>query len=310
MVELLTHSRIAMRQTCPTKERLWYVERLRPREVSWALSIGTAWHTGLEVWQRGEADEDGAVAAGLATLDWIRPENDEEAYKLQLERIRTEVMIRFAIRHFKPRRLVAVEKQFEIPILNPATGRKSRKFRLSGKIDALCEDEDGNLWILENKTTASIEQFKQSYGMSQQLTLYVYAASRVFGRPIAGSVVRALQKSRMEPKHRNGEQVETWEDFRDRLLTEYEANPDKYLSEDEVVRTEEQIRQFENELWLETQERLWQAKTGITRHNTANCHQYGGCPFLPICLNVEGARESMFYLSTQQHDELSLNETA
>jgi len=250
------------------------------------------------------------VAAGLATLDWIRPENDEEAYKLQLERIRTEVMIRFAIRHFRPRNLVAVEREFQLTIVNPATGRKSRKYLLGGKIDGVCEDEQGKLWILENKTTAFIEQFKQSYGMSQQLTLYTYAASRVFDKPIAGVIVRSVQKSRMEPKRRNGEVVETWEDFRDRLLAEYESNPDKYLSEDEVLRAPEQIKQFEAELWMETQERLWQAKSGIIRHNTANCHQYGGCPFLPLCLNVEGARESMFYVSTQQHDELSLNETA
>ncbi|AEJ44404.1 PD-(D/E)XK nuclease family protein [Alicyclobacillus acidocaldarius] len=305
MVELLTHSRIAMRQQCPQKEHYHYVERLRPREVSWALSIGSAWHRGLELWQRGEVDEDGAVRTGLETLDWIRPESEEERYKLQLERIRTECMIRFAVRHFKPRRLVAVEREFEIPILNPATGHKSRKYALGGKIDGICEDEHGNLWILENKTTASIEQFKQSYGMSQQLTLYVYAASRVFDRPIAGAIVRAVQKSRMEPKRRNGEVVETWEDFRDRLLAEYESNPDKYLSEDEVIRAPEQIKQFESELWMECLERNWQARSGVIRHNTSNCHQYGGCPFLPLCLGVEGARESMFFVSSTTHDELT-----
>ncbi|ACV57534.1 PD-(D/E)XK nuclease family protein [Alicyclobacillus acidocaldarius] len=309
-MEVLTHSRIAMRQVCPQKEHYHYVERLRPREVAWALSVGSAWHKGLEVWQRGEADEDGAVAAGLATLDWIRPENDEEAYKLQLERIRTEVMIRFAIRHFRPRNLVAVEREFQLPIVNPATGRKSRKYLLGGKIDGVCEDEQGKLWILENKTTASIEQFKQSYGMSQQLTLYVYAAARIFDRPIAGAVVRSVQKSRMEPKHRNGEMVETWEDFRDRLMAEYEENPAKYLSEDEVLRSSEQVKQLEAELWMECLERNWQARSGVIRHNTSNCHQYGGCPFLPLCLGVEGARESMFFVSSTTHDELSLNETA
>lgn len=304
MVELLTHSRIAMRQVCPQKEYYHYVERLRPREVAWSLSVGTAWHAGLEAWQKG-SNEDEAVAAGLATLDWIRPENDEEVYKLQLERARVEVLIRVAIRHFQPRNLIAVEHQFELPICNPKTGRKSRKYALAGKIDGIAEDEDGRLWILENKTTASIEQFRQSYGMSQQLTLYVYAASRIFDRPIAGAVVRAVQKSRAEPKRCNGEVVETWEDFRDRLLAEYESNPSKYLAEDEVVRVEEQIKQFEAELWMETQERLWQAKSGIIRHNTANCYQYGGCPFLPLCLGVEGARESMFFVSSTTHDELT-----
>ena len=94
MVEVLTHSRIQMRQQCPTKEFLHYTERLRPREVVWALSIGSAWHKALELWQKGEADEDQAVAAGLATLDWIRPQDEDEQYKLDLERARVEVLIR------------------------------------------------------------------------------------------------------------------------------------------------------------------------------------------------------------------------
>ncbi|WP_328702110.1 PD-(D/E)XK nuclease family protein [Alicyclobacillus fructus] len=307
-MEILTHSRIAMRQVCPQKEHFHYVERLRPREVAWSLSIGTAWHRGLEEWQRG-ASEDEAVAAGLATLDWIRPESEEEQYKLQLERIRVECMIRFAVRHFQPRNLIAVEQQFELPIVNPKTGHKSRKFKLGGKIDAIAEDENGVLWILENKTVGiGLEAFRETFGLNNQYTLYYHAVSQLYDKPIGGVIVRSIAKTRTEPKRKGGEIVESWNAYKQRLWEMYEAEPDKYLAEDIVIRTPEQIKQFQEELWFETQERLWQAKSGFIRHNLASCNLYGGCPFKPLCLGVADARESMFYVSSTTHDEL--NETA
>ncbi|MCL6549131.1 MAG: PD-(D/E)XK nuclease family protein, partial [Alicyclobacillus sp.] len=187
-----------------------------------------------------------------------------------------------------------------------ATGRKSRKFALGGKVDAIAEDEDGRLLIIENKSVGtSLEQFRETYGLNNQLTLYAYAVSRMLGRPVAGIIVRAVAKSRMEPRKKGGEIVESWDEYKARLLAAYEAEPDKYLAEDTVERTPEQLAQFEAELWLETQERLWQSKSGVIRHNTAHCNLYGGCPFKPLCLGVEGARESMFRVSQTAHDELS-----
>jgi len=310
-VEVLTHSRIAMRQVCPQKEHYHYVERLRPREVAWALSVGSAWHKGLEVWQRGEVDEDGAVAAGLATLDWIRPQNEEEQYKLELERARVEVLIRVAIRHFQPRNLIAVERQFELPICNPKTGRKSRKFILGGKIDAIAEDENGVLWIIENKTVGTgLEAFRETFGLNNQYSLYYHAVSQLYDKPVGGVIVRSIAKTRTEPKRKGGEIVESWNAYKQRLWEMYETELDRYLAEDIVIRTPEQIKQFQEELWLETQERLWQSKSGIVRHNLASCNLYGGCPFKPLCLRVTEARETLYYTASQSHDELTLNETA
>ena len=67
--------------------------------------------------------------------------------------------------------MIAVEQEFELPIVNPRTGRKSRKFALGGKIDAIAEDEDGRLWILENKTVGiGLESFRETFGLNNQYT--------------------------------------------------------------------------------------------------------------------------------------------
>ncbi|MHB1628183.1 MAG: PD-(D/E)XK nuclease family protein [Bacilli bacterium] len=308
-MEKLTNSRIMARQMCPTKEFLQYSERLRPIGVQWALSIGTAWHVGLEAWGKG-AGEDAAVQAGLETLDWIESTDVETMYKLELERARTEVLIRQAVRRFLPRTMVAVELEFEIPILNPATGKKSRSFTLAGKADGVCEI-DGELWLLENKSTGlSLEQYRGGYGLSNQLSLYLYAVSRALGKPLAGAVMRTIVKTRVEPRRKGGEIIEDWDSYRERLMENYDTEPERFLAEDRVYRSPEELQRFESELWTETLERNWQKRSGTIRRNTGHCSEFGGCPYKAICLGVEGARDSLFRVSTTTHDELSSPETA
>ncbi len=302
-VEKLTNSRIMARQMCPTKEFLQYSERLRPIGVQWALSIGTAWHAGLEAWGQG-ADEDAAVQVGLATLEWIESTDPETMFKLELERARVEVMVRQAIRRFLPRNMTAVEMEFEVPILNPRTGKKSRSFALGGKADGVAEI-NGKLWLIENKTTGyTLDQFREGYGLNNQISLYLHAVSRYIGKPLAGAILRVVAKTRTEPKKSKGEVVESWDDYKARLMDLYDMESERFLTEDTVYRTPDQLAQFENELWTETQERLWQQKSGVIRHNTSSCGDYGGCPFKSICLGVGGAKESLFRVSETTHDEL------
>ncbi len=303
-MDKLTNSRITTRQRCPQKEYYQYVERLRPLGIQWPLVIGTAWHQGLEVFGGG-GDEEEAVREGLTAFDFIQPQDDEETeFKLQMEKARTEVMIRQATRRFTAYPFTAVEQEFTVPIINPASGRKSRRFVLGGKMDGIVEI-NGKHWLVENKTTGlSLDLYRNSYGLSNQLTLYLTAASKVFGHPLEGAIMRTIVKTQTKPKMKAGVVIEGWLEYKDRLMMMYEEEPERYIAEDFVYRTPEQMKKFEQELWMETQERLWQDKTGTVRHNTSSCGDFGGCPFKPLCLAVEGARESMYRVSETTHDEL------
>ncbi|PWI56054.1 PD-(D/E)XK nuclease family protein [Sulfoacidibacillus thermotolerans] len=302
-MEKLTNSRISARQRCPQKEHYQYVERLRPVDVQWPLVIGSAWHRGLEM-VGGGGDEEEAVRGGLETFGFIQPQDEEAAFRLQLEKVRTEVMIRQAVRRFTAYPFTAVEQEFTVPIINPASGRKSRKFVLGGKMDGIVE-ANGKYWLIENKTTGmSLDVYRTSYGLSNQLTLYLYAASKAFGHPLEGAIMRTIVKTQTKPKMRAGVVIEDWDEYKDRLMGMYDEEPERFIAEDFVYRTSEQIERFEKELWAETQERLWQDKTGMIRHNTSACNDYGGCPFKPLCLGIEGARDSLFRVSETVHDEL------
>ena len=297
-MEKLTHSRISTRQKCPQKEVYTYVERLRSLEPKWPLIVGAAFHLGMETLNRG-GDLEAAIEASREPFAWESGDEEVMAAK-ETYAVQVNVLIRQAATRFTPVNTEMVEKEFDLPILNPDTGHKSRSFRLGGKIDAMMEDDEG-LWIVEYKTTgATLEQYRQTYGLSHQITLYQHAAAaQLLGRPIAGTLMRTIVKSRI--KRKDGESAGS---YFGRLMAAYEAEPDKYIAEDRVCRNADDIERFQRELWMETKERLWQEKSGTVRRNTTACNEWGGCEFRSICLNVPGW-EGMYRVSDRQHEELS-----
>lgn len=90
-----------------------------------------------------------------------------------------------------------VEVDFEIPIPfeeNPHLERLARQHDADcilyrGTMDKMSEDEDGNLWVDEYKTAKRYEQFH--FQTDPQVTTYVWAASHIYDRPVAG--VRYIQ---------------------------------------------------------------------------------------------------------------------
>ena len=49
---------------------------------------------------------------------------------------------------------IEVEGEFAFPLVNPETGEESETFVESGKRDGVMEDKDGNIWLLEHKTSS------------------------------------------------------------------------------------------------------------------------------------------------------------
>jgi len=303
-VEKLTNSRIQTRQRCPQREAYQYEQRLRPRGYRWPLITGTAFHAAMEAWGNGGSVDDALTAAqesfGFIDRDALNP---DEQYKFDLEKVRTNVYVRAALRTWQRYPAEAVEHEFAVPIKNPQTGRVSRSFELGGKADLVVEIE-GMLWLVEYKTTGlSLDQYRETFGLALQPTIYVYALSREFARPFGGVLMRTIAKTRVEPKKKGGEVVESLSDYERRLDDAYGLEPERYISEDWVIRTPERLAELERDLWLETKERLWAKKLGVIRRNAAACTDFGGCPFKSICLDVPGW-ESQYYVSPTTHDEL------
>lgn len=65
-----------------------------------------------------------------------------------------------------------------------------------GTIDRVGIDEDGNLWVVEYKTAKRAESYH--FQTDPQITTYVWAASHIYDRPVAG--VQYFQYIKIEPE--------------------------------------------------------------------------------------------------------------
>ena len=124
---LLSNSAMSAYRACPRKYLYSYVQRRRPIVTPHALTFGTLIHAGLEVWW-SSVDLSATLAAVQGAPD-------------PFDVVRAEELLRgyHARWSEEPIRVLAVEKPFVAPLINPETGAASRTFELAGKCDAIAE---------------------------------------------------------------------------------------------------------------------------------------------------------------------------
>jgi hypothetical protein len=128
---VLTQSCMRTFQACPRRYQHRYVHRARPVARPETLRMGSSVHRGVEALRNGAS-----LADACAKLD------QEDPYDYQRERA---MLVGYAARWGDATRgIVAVEKQFEIDLINPTTGAASRTFRLAGKFDAIFDGDESD----------------------------------------------------------------------------------------------------------------------------------------------------------------------
>lgn len=287
--EILTHSRIKARKNCPMHEHIRYDLQLVPKNKREALNIGSAVHLGLET-----SDIDQAVAY----FDGAMPSTQEEADKLEINRSMVRAMLQGYFAKFGQWPDDSMKEQkFDIPIVNPETGAQSRTFRLNGKIDAIVQLE-GQYWIVEYKTAGQInEGYFERLELDDQISTYIYAAQKMFGIDVAGVIYRVIKKPSIRPTKK-----ESIAQYCQRLEQDYQERPDFYFYEGQFYRSQEDLEQFEKELWAFTKEYLYQRSKNIHYKNASRCLDWGKCEYMPICTGQ--ADWELFYEKKEIHEEL------
>lgn len=286
MAELWTNSRLRMRQTCPMKEKIKYLDQLAPIGFNQALSLGSAIHKGLETRSIEEA---------LKVLETYQPNNQDEADKLEVAMCTAEAALSGYFEHYKPFENAETEVGFKLRLLKPG-GATTRLHWLAGKIDAIDRRPDGD-WIVEYKTASRLDAgyFDRLY-VDSQITTYMYAAKRMGYNP-RGVIYRIIRKPQLRRK-----QGESVGQFTARLTEDYKARPEFYFMERELYRSTADLNQFEAELWYQASLAHQQHKKGVNIRHTGSCAVYGACEYLPICTNQAGW-EAMFE-TRKAHEEL------
>jgi hypothetical protein len=260
---------------------------LTPRLRKSSFSLGSAVHKGIET---------RSIEKALKAFDDVFPNSQEESDSIETMKIICTAMLEGYFALYPAFEDAQAEIQFLLPIINP-NGRTSNSFKLAGKADGLARI-DGQNWLIEYKTASVIDKnYVDKLNLDTQITTYIYALQRFLNIKIEGVIYRILRKPTIKQK-----QSENIFQYQDRLIKDYKDRPDWYFHEEKLYRSQDDLTEFENELWMLTQDVLHCQRNKAWFKNTGRCADYGLCSYSSLCLKQPDAM--LMFEKKEQHEEL------
>lgn len=302
----ITYSMLSQYLTCRRKA-MWRYERqlVRVGRDEGKLYLGRLVHECLELLITGQPLE--------AIRDRIEDACEGHQHDPELHRmwhLARAMMRGYYRRYGRDRESYAVldtEIVFEVPIINPASGRPSRVHKLQGRIDGRVVLRDTNeMMLLEHKTASQVDgSYLDRLWTDHQSLLYVLAM-RMLGYPVAGVVYNvickaklkqrqgetedeyAIRKAALAAKSKSGKSNakrrmgETDEEYQDRL-GEWYSRPEAFHRE--VLYFEERrFAELQEELWILQQEISRSRGSDVWPRNPGACYRWGSpCAYYPLC---------------------------
>jgi len=262
-LKVLTSSSTNCFRRCPRLYKYRYVDMYRATAVSDALYDGQLIHAGLEAWWNAKRE-------GLR-----QPQADHAAFvALESGDPMRVAKIKAMLAGYSDRwwdvvvDVCEVEVEYTCPLVNPTTGKASRTWAHSGKIDAIAFVE-GEHWVIEHKSTSMDIGAGSTYWMQlrldNQVSNYLRGAQSL-GYDCMGVIYDVLKKPALRPrlatpeaKRRYKASGELYANQRehDEAPHEYEARcieaiasaPELYYQRGEVVRIGSESDDTAFDLW-------------------------------------------------------------
>lgn len=312
---------------CPTLYKYKYVDLYRTLPSS-AMFTGTLMHKGLEgffsflsVEESIDMMEEYAEAQDPG---WIKSEPES------WEKLKAYIGGYFL--HWSPDDLedmiIFIEQEFSFQYgdVDP-----SLRLEFKGKWDVLIYDpKTMTALIYEHKTTSlKLESETDSYfaklPMDVQCTIYREAANKFLtacGHKLVEMprlMYDVIKTSKSCPKakkscsrrkgetdealaERKAEQVETLQEFSDRIRMEYVIGEKKYFRHEVPFTTSNHMRRL---IELTDYAKLLSRPGFLEIRNSTSCGNYGGCAFIDVCLGRERLDDSMKFIKLEEkHPEL------
>jgi hypothetical protein len=326
--KLLTHSRLSTFRECGRKHDLKYRQGFRPVREEEALRLGSLIHVGLEAWWKAQQTGDDRLEAALAA---VRAERMEPFDVPRIETLLAGYEARWGGDMSDFDEVVAVEKEFTAPLLNPETWHPSNTYELGGKVD-LIGRKAGRVRIGEHKTTSERidsddDHYWQKLAMDHQLSIYVVGAETL-GFKVDECVYDVIRKPLLRPYIETPDEKkkytkegklyanqhasdETPDEFGARLAEEVNGNLNAYYQRRVVPRMNSQIEDFLADTWATARNIREQELAGRAPRNPDACWRFGGCAFWNVCANGENINESAAFVKVENvHPELTQREVA
>lgn len=315
--QLLTHSSTSTFKVC--RKRYWFTYEIGLRRDidAKALRMGSVYASALETNSSTDA------AATVMQRYAHKPEPlDQHAWDLERETV-AETASCYFWRWASPGiKYLAKEFSFELPLINPETGRASKTFRVAGKMDGVVVLEDTRNAVMENKLQSESldaeSDLWRRLRIDHQITMYVMAARRlgydvatvlydVARKPtITAGDVPLLDEDGMKiVMYTDGKRVHTNkgkprqtgdkakgyllqtrpmapEEWAEKLRNDIGRRPEWYYARTEIPRLDNDIAEFERELW-DIAKVIRDAQLHDRFYRTCNRDTCSLCPYFELC---------------------------
>lgn len=324
--QILTNSSLSTFRACPRKFQIQYEMGYRPVKEAEYLSFGKLMHRGIEVWSKDHKLKDAITAIyDMAEKTAILDEFLVAKAHALMEGYHAKYWD-------EPYVMVAVEKQFFAPVLNPETARESQNFVNSGVLDGLLQKIGSkNYTLKEIKTTSeNIEDPTSDYWLNLQIDSQVshyYLGAEALGFPVETCLYDVCRRPALQPykatplDKRNykkdgtlyasqRDRDETVEEFFQRIKLDIELFPNKYYARREVPRLKTDLEDYMEDEWQIAQTiRTFQKKGKFPRYTRSCISLYGTCPMFPVCTGRASLEDTTLYKKVDSvHQELPKKE--
>jgi len=319
-----TYSMWSLFRNCRKAVEWRYLEHLVPLQRDHNLHFGSLIHSCLEMWHQRRD-----LAEVLQLIDRLCASRAQDEDRKRDWHLATAMMTGYAARYATDDfDVVALEKNFEGPIINPETGAASRSFVLAGKVDGIvCIG--GDYFILEHKTAGQLDaDYLEKLWTDFQITIYAHYIEHTLGIPITGILYNVLVKARLQQS--KGETEDEFQARRAELLAKSKTGKTtakrKEPESDEgfAKRLAEKYADFEmfhremlylsrdrfevlrSELWELTQAFLDARRRGVFYQNTSFCFNFQRpCAYYALCRsNANPNVLENFYQRVEPNEEL------
>ena len=269
-----------------------YIKEVVPALADETMTFGTLIHECLATWYRTKSSDS---VLGMIDANYQNGQNPEtEKFWHFAHAMMSAYMRRYERETWN---VLGIEQEFQVPLVNPATGWPSRTFCLRGKVDMIIE-HGGQIFVAEHKTASSVDAaYIEGLNLSLQADIYFAAGSGLWS-PV-GVIYNILQKPALR---------KIGPDFRERCAADMEKP--EALQRFTFYYDKGDRARLQSELWELSQRWLHCAKTGVWLQNRRACFIYRKpCAYFKLCASRDDTGIlNEFYIHKPAHSELSKTE--
>lgn len=292
---VVTNSSVGTYMGCPRRYWWSYIMAIKPDRAAIPLSVGTAYHNGIEALNRGRTVDE----AVEATVELDEPYRTIAGGLIAGWHWRWHKDTRIA-------RIIAPEQVFAVEMDG---------FTLMGKIDGIAELDDGRTAIVEYKTTIDDIAPRSNYWrrllIDRQISTYIVGA-RSLGHSVDTVIYDVARKPQIRPRltDRKSGKRETPQEFADRLVKAIAADPARYFQRMEIPRLRGDIEDAMRDYAASVRAIQASESANWWPRNTDSCMRWGKCPYFGPCADrhdlITGGVPSGFRTVADPHVELTI----